>query len=356
MGIPHLNLTNTSPARLFLGRFFSQGGILMSELERFFRFLQILLAQVNREWRGRPPRHQRGFRYDHGLILKLLILQAASGWSLRTLDHKLWALRNTLYRRLVGVRRSELPHWTTIARRSRSLPFLLYLQRVLRRLSKEAILRRPGDLRLIVIDLTDLPTDPRRDSGGRWGHVITEEAFFGWKLHLVVNRRGIILGAYLTTAEKGETACVTTLLLRLWWLLPKRWRRGLIKEIVADAGYDAEKVYKLIHNLLGALAAIDFNPRRGGEGEPQGRERRRGWRYLQSREGQRALKKRQVIERTNRTLKEDLGLEERLRASEPWNGVKVGVRVWLELIRYDVGRLIQLRSGSYSEGVKALVI
>ena len=55
-------------------------------------------------------------------------------------------------------------------------------------------------------------------------------------------------------------------------------------------------------------------------------------------------------------MKGDLGLEERLGASEPWDRVKVGVRVRLELIRYDVGRLLQLRSGSYSEGVKALVI
>ena len=328
----------------------------MSELERFFRFLQIVLTQVNREWRGRPPRCQRAFRYDHGLILKFLILQAASGWSLRTLDRKLKSWRNTLYRRLVGVRRGDLPHWTTVARRCRSLPFLRYLKRVLRRLSKEAILRSPGDLHLIVLDLTDLPTDPRWDSAGRWGHVTKEEAFFGWKLHLVVNRRGIILGAYLTTAEKGETACVTTLLLRLWRLLPKRWRKGLIREVVADAGYDAEKVYRLIHRLLGAEAAIGFNPRGSRGAEPRGEERRRGWQYLQSKEGQRALKERRVVERTNRTLKEDLGLEERLGASEPWNGVKVGVTVWLELIRYSVGRLLQLKSGSYSEGVKALVI
>jgi len=208
---------------------------------------------------------------------------------------------------------------------------------------------------LIVIDLTDLPTDPRWDSAGRWGHV-TKEAFFGWKLHLVVNRRGIILGAYLTTADKVETSCVTTLLLRLWWLIPKRWREELIKEVVADAGYDAEKVYRLIHHLLGAEAAIVINPRGSQGAEPLGEERRRGWRYLQSKEGQKALKERRVIERTNRTLKEDLGLEERLGASEPWDRVIFGVRVWLELIRYDVGRLLQLRSGSYSEGVKALVI
>jgi len=176
----------------------------MSELERFFQFLQILLAQVNCEWRGRPSHRRRAFRYDHGLILKLLILQAASNWSLRTLDRKLRALRNTLYRRLVGVRRSELPHWTTVARRCRSFLFLLYLQRVLRRLSKEAILRCPGDLRLIVLDLTDLPTDPRFDPDGRWGHVKKEEAFFGWKLHLVVDRCGITLGAYLTPLIKGK--------------------------------------------------------------------------------------------------------------------------------------------------------
>lgn len=327
----------------------------MSELERFFRFLQILLAQVNREGRGRPPRRQRNFRYDHGLIMKLLFLQAASGWSLRTLDRKLRALRNTLYRRLVGVHLGALPHWTTVARRSRSLPFLRYLQRVLRRLSKEAILRRPGDLRWIVIDLTDLPTDPAFDPCGRWGHITKEEAFFGWKLHLVVNRRGIILGANLTTAEKGETACVTTLLLRLWLLLPQRWRQGLLQEVVADAGYDAERVYRLIHHLLGAEAVIGFNPRRGGGAEPRGEERRRGWWHQKGKEGQRAQRRR-VIERTNRTLKEDLGLEERLGAPEPWDRVKLAVRVWLELIRYDVGRLLRLRSGSHSEGVKALVV
>ena len=109
-----------------------------------------------------------------------------------TLDRKLRALRNTLYlylylylyRYLVGVCRSELPHRTTVARRLRSLPFLRHLQRVL---------RCPGDLRLIVLDLTDLPIDPRRDPDGRWGHV-TKEAFFGRKLHLVVNRRGMAWG------------------------------------------------------------------------------------------------------------------------------------------------------------------
>ena len=85
-------------------------------------------------------------------------------------------------------------------------------------------------------------------------------------------------------------------------------------------------------------------------------EGRRGRRYLQSKEGQRALKERGVVERTNWTLKEDLGLEERLGTSEPWGRVKVGVRVRLELIRYDAGGLFQMRSGSYSEGVKALVI
>ena len=45
---------------------------------------------------------------------------------------------------------------------------------------------------------------------------------------------------------------------------------------MADAGYDAEKVYELIHHLLGAEAAIGFNPRGSRGEEPLGEERRRG--------------------------------------------------------------------------------
>ena len=38
-------------------------------------------------------------------------------------------------------------------------------------------------------------------------------------------------------------------------------------------------------------------------------------------------------------------MEERFGASEPWDRVKIRVKVWLELICYDVGGLLGLRSG-----------
>lgn len=328
----------------------------MSELERFFRFLDQLLLRLTAERRGRPALNKIAYRHDHAQILKLLLLAAAQGWSLNDLGRKLHHLRNTAYRALVGLRYRALPHWTTVARRRRSLPFLRFLRRVLRVLAKEAILRHPGDLKLLVVDLTDLPTDPHGDPAGRWGHVREEEAFYGWKLHLVVNRKGLILAAYLTTAEKRETACVTTLLVGAWRLLPARWQKQLIRIVVGDGAYDGEEVHRLVHDLLGAEAAIALNPRAAGEAEPKSLHRLRTWRFLQTPEGQRALLARRVIERTNRTLKEDLQLEERLQAKEPWTAIKVGVQVWLTLIRYSMGRVLGLRSGSYSEGVKALVI
>jgi hypothetical protein len=325
----------------------------MAELERFFRFLDAILTRLAADRRSRPTSSKITYRHDHAKILKLLLLALAYGWSLNDLGHKLTHLRNTLYRRLIGMRRSELPHWTTVARRRRSLAFLRYLRRVLRALSKEACLSRRSDLKLIVIDLTDLPTDPRWDPEGRWGHV-TQEAFYGWKLHLVVNRKGVILAAYLTTAEKKETACVTSLLVGVWKLLPARWRKELIQVVSGDEGYDAEEVHRLIHDLLLCEAAISLNPRVQA-GPPQGPHRLRTWGFLPTKEGRRAQRARQVIERTNRTLKEDLKLEEQLLAPEPWTAIKVGVQVWLTLVRYNLGRLLGMRSGSYSEGVKALV-
>lgn len=214
----------------------------MSELERFFHFLDLLLTRLTAECRGRPAATKITYRHDHAKILKLLLLAAALGWSLNDLGRKLNHLRNKTYRVLLGLRRSALPHWTTIARRRRSLPFLRFLRRVLRALAKEAILHRPGDLRLVVIDLTPAYRSPlgfRRPMGPRH-----RGGFYGWKLHLVVNRRGLILGAYLTTAEKRETSCVTTLLVGVWRLLPTRWRKEWIRVVAGDGAYDTNEVHR----------------------------------------------------------------------------------------------------------------
>jgi len=167
--------------------------------------------------------------------------------------------------------------------------------------------------------MTDLPRS-HKDHLAKWGATSEDEVFWGYKLHLIVTRDGVIIAFFLTTAEKREAKITKKLFNQVRRRISKRRRRRM-RVGVGDEGYDTLEVYELAFAKLGIRMIIPPNPRRGadmrlelsqkqkGKLRERGSRRDKGILEYGTRRGKWLYSKRVVIEEVIEQLKHSLGFE-----------------------------------------------
>jgi hypothetical protein len=193
--------------------------------------------------------------------------------------------------------------------------FLRALLELLRHSGARA-LRVAGRLesRVLVTDLTRLPSDVRRDPYGAWGFD-SKGPFFGYKLGLLTSEHGVILGLTLMKANWTEFRVNRRLLRMARETLELAGEAFEVDVLLCDAGFDGESTYRGAREELGAWALCPPRRRRHpkAKGAPQSLSRARyrtPYRYasqlLWKAPDMRTLfRKRVGIERVNGQLKDE---------------------------------------------------
>jgi hypothetical protein len=158
------------------------------------------LAQVGALHR-QDPEFREGYRYSVWHVVRLFLFLLWKGCS-----------SNVLYQELSGSpgfrRRWRLPtrliSHSQFKKRRGTPTFLKALLELLRHSGARA-LRVAGLLesRVLVTDLTRLPSDAWRDPYGAWGFD-SKGLFFGYKLGLITSEHGVLLGLTLMKANWTE--------------------------------------------------------------------------------------------------------------------------------------------------------
>src|SRR5690606_6795825 len=94
----------------------------------------------------------------------------------------------------------QVPHLSVVCRRLHGDDVRRLRTRLWRKLRRRSL--RQGDLRVLTIDMTDLPVPLRRkDPDATWG-ATSKGKFFGYKLHLVISRTGFPLAFRVTPGRR----------------------------------------------------------------------------------------------------------------------------------------------------------
>lgn len=191
----------------------------------------------------------------------------------------------------------------------------------------------------LVVDSSLLKAYRSQDADARWQRYAGRKAVFGYKVHVVLCKQADlpILGV-LTTANVHDSVVGWALLLLAHWMY------GLSVQVVyADSAYFERRFLWVVRVVLGALAAVDYNLRRGGKRKVGLLWQIRAWR-------RRVLSPRGAIERHFAWVKRYFGLGN--LASVGW--LRVYQRVLLvyigvlgvALCAYRYGRVDLARSRS----------
>ena len=305
---------------------------------------------------GRPPKPKRGHPFTHptSLIVKLLFLSTLKGWSLGQIAQNLRKKEHSNLRKLIGVSARDVPTKSCLCKRAKHPQTEAFLRRVFWYLRKRLVLRPISDLKVLVMDLTDIPVEPRYDPYAKWGHVRQEEVFYGYKLHLLLNHKGVILQAFVTTANKTETFRSLSMLAGIAKMFNMAISQGCLGYVVADSGYDAEANYKMVQDCLLGLMVCKENPRnKKADKPPGGKCRSVALRFSSTKKGKSLYGKRCVVEQVIGQLKELFGFKH----IPYWvKGLKA-VRLWLmwRILVYTTAQYVNLLNHRPLRHVKSLV-
>lgn len=305
---------------------------------------------------GRPRKPKRGHPFTHptAVIVKLLGVSVIKGWSLGETACNLRKRQYAPLRQMMGLRLKDIPTKGCLSKRGRHRDTEVFLGRTLRYLRKHLVVNPISDLRMVVIDLTDLPVEQRYDPKAKWGHVRKEEAFYGYKLHLLINRKGGLLQAFITTANKTETFRSVSMLAGLKRLFSLPISDGCVRHAIADSGYDAEDNYKMVEDLLLGVLVCKENPRnKKGDTPPGGEYRSKALRFSGTKRGRRLYKRHTIVEQVIGQLKDLFHLED----IPYWvKGLKA-VRLWVlwRILVYTVAQYDNLLQRRPLRHVKVLI-
>jgi len=200
--------------------------------------------------RGRPP-------YPSKPMLNGLLLIPFGIASERELARKLRSLPSLAED--CGFQVDKTPSQPTINRFKHRLG-LKGLRQVLGRLVGKLIGNGVIEGVSIVVDATELDA-LKGDPDAEWGHIEAEEAFFGYKVHIVVDFKSEMpIEVRITPANRHEN--------RMFKPLVRKARSIGLKasRICGDAIHDNKATRRFIRSL-NAKAFIDRNPRRSGRKE-----------------------------------------------------------------------------------------
>jgi len=315
-----------------------------------------IVEAVSSHTQGRPQKPKRGhpFTYPTSLIVKHLFVSTLKGWSLGQTVDKLKKREYANLRKLIGISLGEIPTKSCLCKRANHPQTEAFLRRVLWYLRKRLILRPMSDLKMLIMDLTGIPTNPRYDPYAKWGHVKKQEAFYGYKLHILLNHKGVILQAFVTTANKTETFRSLSMLAGIGRMFQLAISQGCLEYVLADSGYDAEANYKMVSDGLLGLMLCKENPRNKKTDKPPGGEYRSiALRFSNTKKGKRLYGRRHVVEQVIGQLKELFELEH----IPYWvRGLK-SVRLWLmwRIVVFTTAQYLNLLRHRPLRHVKSLV-
>jgi len=201
-----------------------------------------------------------------------------------------------------GLPEGQVPCDRTFSRRFQRLDGVLLqaTAQLLRRLTSRRLLRWT----LTVIDATPLVAKGRRPKGktaerrttdkeARWGRSTTKGWFWGYKLHVLVAVRPVILPLAwtVTPAHRNDVTQLLPVVAQARLFLRRLLQR--IREVVGDMAYDCQARYRTLASWRIRLTT-PINRRRGGRPSPLQRKRRH---HARSHRGRRLLKRRADVER-----------------------------------------------------------
>ena len=250
------------------------------------------------------PQLGRSRLYSTWLLVRLWLLAVLGGWSIRQLFLKLADRRLRSYlSRFVSLPR-RLPERSTFSRRVRQSDFLQAIRLLFGQLAERIARRQPGDLEVIVLDFTDLPVNRRHDPDTTYGYT-SKGRFYGYKLHLIVSRRGALLSYRLATANHHSLPLAEEMLPDLEPFCQ------LIRFVLGDCGYDGKLLHEWVAGDLDAMLLAPANPRRQ-KLAPQrfdlSTARGRALAFLATPRGRQLYRRRTVIEQVNGQLKDVFGI------------------------------------------------
>jgi hypothetical protein len=265
-------------------------------------FIDPMIHQLERSRPVSPGKYRLGRKrtYSTWLLVRLWLLAVLDGWSVRQLFLKLADPDVQAYlSRFVSLPR-QLPDRTTFGRRAVQSDFLEALEVLFAYLARRLVLRHPGDLKVIVLDFTDLPVRRKYDPDAAYGYT-SKGCFYGYKLHLVVNSRGGLLSYRLSTANHHSLPMAEEMLPDL-----KPFSR-LIQFLLGDSGYDGKVLHQLVDQELDARLLAPANPRwqkTPPETFDLSQVRGRDLAFLYTPRGRKLFRRRTVIEQVNGQLKD----------------------------------------------------
>jgi hypothetical protein len=113
----------------------------------------------------------------------------------------------------------------------------------------------------LIVDASLLPAWRKADPDAHWQHYKGKSAVFGYKVHTVLcGQSDLPIFVLLTPVHINES------LVGWFILLVAALLFGLSVEVVyADAGYFNGRMLNVIHDILGAHPAVNYNPRGAGK-------------------------------------------------------------------------------------------
>lgn len=234
----------------------------MDKLRQLFADIKNLFSEAKNENRGRPKEKTRGrpFSDEKAIQTALMVLLATlKGWTIRQTHGNLTG-RDPVWRRLLGIRLSEIPPRRTLSQRWNHPLVRRWQQRITKRMFKRLLNQR--NLYVVSIDMSDLPTE-LYDTLANWG-VCSKGCFHGYKLHLVVTRDGVPLGLVITKANRRETAVTDRLLAQIAQALTDDHIDSLVF-LLGDAAYDSNPAADQTKQRLSAQIIAPINPRNSQE-------------------------------------------------------------------------------------------
>ena len=243
-------------------------------------------------------------------------------------------------------------------------PVVLRALMELLRQSAALALRQLGsqEVRIIPMDLTNLPSDSRRDPRGAWGFS-SRGGFYGYKLGLIVSASGVVLGMTLMRANWTEFKVSRSLLRMARETILTAFGELEVELVVADAGFDGERTYREVRRQLRARALCALRRRRDERARSARHVLSNARRLTPCREADRELwkspevaaeyRRRTVVEQINGQLKAVLRIHQ---IPNRRRGVRRLAPICLaKLVIYNCALNVNIREERRIRGIAALV-
>jgi hypothetical protein len=137
------------------------------------------------------------------------------------------------------------------------LPFVFFFMALAAQLIRLGTITGKG----LLVDATLLRAWRHADPGARWQKYAGRKAVFGYKVHVVLCRDACLPLFVLVTpahVHDSQVGWLIVLLTGLFYAI----RVGIV---YADAAYFDSRMFKVVHDILGAHPAINYNLRKAGK-------------------------------------------------------------------------------------------